>query len=84
MSESTPNPNGLPAVLNVHKVALDEISYIVGNEDTLDSLDCAAIRAILMAALNDGAKDGFLMRSDPSISQEWRRRRAGEGRGDDH
>jgi hypothetical protein len=42
-----------PAVLEVHKVALQEIDLIVGNESYLGPDQCAQLRGILSAALSE-------------------------------
>lgn len=47
-----------PAVLDVHKVALQEIDLIVGNEATLGEEDAGRIRGILRAALSEASQCG--------------------------
>lgn len=42
-----------PAVLDVHKVALQEIDVIVGNEMSLGPEECSQIRGVLSAALSE-------------------------------
>lgn len=42
-----------PAVLNVHKAALQEIDRVVGNELTLDESETSRLRGILFAALSE-------------------------------
>lgn len=59
MAEPQPEsgPHDLPAVLDVHKAALQEIDLVVGNELTLDESETAQLRGILFAALNEGGGD---------------------------
>lgn len=46
-----PSPD-VPAVLDVHLAALQEIDRVVGNRLTLDAGDTARLRGILHAALS--------------------------------
>jgi hypothetical protein len=45
-------PAPVPAVLDVHLVALQEIDRVVGNEMQLGPAQCAQLRGILSAALS--------------------------------
>ena len=53
-----PGTHDPPAVLDVHRVALQEIDRIVGNETTLDEDDTTRLRGILFAALSREHKHG--------------------------
>jgi hypothetical protein len=48
-----PDRHDPPAVLDVHKAALQEIDRVVGNEETLDESATARLREILFAALSE-------------------------------
>jgi hypothetical protein len=56
--EWVPERDELPAVLDVHKAALQEIDRIVGNEDELGSEDCAKLRRIISSALSGRHRKG--------------------------
>jgi len=53
-----PDKHDPPAVFDVHKVALQEIDRVVGNEATLGEADTARLRGILSAALSEQTGTG--------------------------